>query len=96
LEIVKYLIFKGADIHAENDYSLIIASTIGSLAIVKCLIHRGANIHAENDAALRNASEGGYLEVVKYLMLSGANVNSCKEYSNFINDYCVAEKSIIV
>ena len=67
LDIVKYLVENGADIHAENDYALIWASNYGHLEVVKYLVENGANIHAENDEALRTARWNEDLEVVKYL-----------------------------
>jgi ankyrin repeat protein len=65
LEVVKYLVEQGADIHDNNDLVLIWAR--GHLEVVKYLVEQGADIHAKNDAALKWASENGYYEVVIYL-----------------------------
>jgi len=67
LEVVKLLVEKGADIHADNDYSLKWASGNGHLEVVKLLVEKGANIHANNDCAFQLASIYGHLEVVKFL-----------------------------
>ena len=45
LEVVKYLIERGADVHADNDYyALRYSAGKGHLEVVKYLIEKGANI----------------------------------------------------
>ena len=44
LEVVKYLIEAGADIHANNDKALNYSALYGHLEVVKYLIEKGANI----------------------------------------------------
>ena len=56
LHVVEFLVSKGADIHAHNDYALKWASENGHLSVVKFLVSKGANIHACNDIALKYAS----------------------------------------
>ena len=80
LDIVKYLIERGADIHTCDDYSLRIASCCGHLKVVQYLIENGADIHA-NDIqfsitchALRLACWNGHLDVVKCLLKNGADI----------------------
>ncbi len=73
---VSMMLFKGADIPAENDLALKWASERGHLEIVKYLAEHGANVHAENDDALRWASANGHLDVVRYLMEKGADVHA--------------------
>jgi len=68
LEVVKYLISMGADVHTRNDYPLGLASMNGHLEVVKYLISMKAYVHAENDFALRWASYNGRLDIVKYLV----------------------------
>jgi len=75
LEIVKYLVENGANIHAKNDQALRNASYYGDLEIVKYLVKNGADIHVRNDEALRNACYKGQLEVVKYLVKNGADIH---------------------
>ena len=65
----------GADIHADNDQALRLASEYGYLDIVKYLISAGANIHADDDYALRWASSNDHLDIVKYLISAGANIH---------------------
>ena len=66
LDVVKDLIAKGADIHAENDQALCNAAEGGHLEIVKYLVSNGADVHAENDQVLRDAVKYGRLDVVQY------------------------------
>ena len=47
-EIVKYLIDKGADIHADDDFALRESATRGNFEIVKYLVDKGTDIHAYN------------------------------------------------
>ena len=76
LEIVKYLVENGADIHAEKDVALRSASFKGHLDIVKFLVENGADIHARNYDALRKASQLGHLDIVKYLVENGADIHA--------------------
>ena len=62
LEYVKYLVAKGADIHAENDETLIWASKKGHADIVEFLLAAGANVNAENHKALVEACEKGHVD----------------------------------
>ena len=80
LNIVKYLLKQGADIHAGEDSALRSASRNGRLDIVKYLVQSGANIHARNDGALQEAIAYGQLAVFKYLMNQGANIHAIHEY----------------
>lgn len=75
LEILKYLVALGANIHANNQI-LRWASEKGHLEVVKYLVELGVNIHFNNDAALRSASAGGHLDIVKYLEGLGANIHA--------------------
>ena len=68
LELIKYLVEQGADIHAKNDCALRLASYSGNIEIVKYLVEQGAEIHAKNNNALRWASENNHLNVVKYFL----------------------------
>ena len=79
LEIVKYLVEHGVDIHTQTDYALRFATEKGHLGIVKYLIENGADIHANNDFALRWAAFDGYLEIVKYLVEHGADIHAAND-----------------
>jgi len=74
LGLVKWLLQKGADIHANDDKALRYAALNGYLEAVKYLVDHGADIHATDDLALTNAARNGHLEVVKYLIEHGANI----------------------
>ncbi len=76
LNVVKYLISAGANIHGNSDAALIVASEYGQTEVVKYLISAGADIHAVSDFALRLASINGHTEVVKYLISAGANIHA--------------------
>ena len=80
---VKYLVSKGADIHAENDWASRLAAENEHLTVVKYLVSEGANIHTWNDYALRYAAENGHLPVVKYLEICTLNFSIKKEYHEY-------------
>lgn len=73
---VSMLLAKGADVHADNDWPLQIASGNGHLDLVKYLIKRGADIHGDDDYALVNAVSNNKIDVVKYLVDMGANIET--------------------
>src|SRR5437867_4020276 len=60
LGVVKYLVNKGANVHAHDDLALRRASAHGHSEIVKYLISVGANVHANGNQALIWASERGH------------------------------------
>ena len=84
LEIVKYLISKGANVNARfqkfnNTTILMFASGAGNLEIVQYLIIKGSDINARDNngkTALMEASLEGNLEIVKYLVSQGAYINA--------------------
>ena len=57
MEVVKYLVDNGADIHANDDCALRWAAEHGRLEVVKYLIDNGADIHARGDRALNFATK---------------------------------------
>ena len=73
LEIVKYLIGKGADSHTDYEKGLENAAFHGHLHMVKYLIEKGARPRSNNDLALRWAAKSGHLEIIKYLIEKGSN-----------------------
>jgi ankyrin repeat protein len=77
----KWLISVNADIHADNDYALRLASENGHLEVVKLLLEHNANIHSNNDDALRSASVNGHLEVVKLLLEHNADIHADNDYA---------------
>lgn len=74
LDVIKYLLGQGVNIHHRDDFALRWASNSGNLKIVKCLVQQGANVRGCMDAAVRWASEEGHLEVVQYLVKHGADI----------------------
>lgn len=83
LEIVKYLISKGADMNLGNYTALIWASIEGHLEIVKVLVEAGADLNikeSSGNTALIKASQKGYFEIVKVLVEGGADVNIRNKY----------------
>ena len=83
VEMIKFLIESGADIHIDEDKSLKTAAYNGNYEAVKFLIKLGAKVCVDNNAPLKYAVEHGYLEIVKYLINKGANITSC-DYCEFI------------
>ena len=81
LDILKYLVEVGANIHIKDDYALRKASRYGHLEVVKYLVSLGANIHAQNEGALAQASEKGHLEIVKYLVSLDADIHAHSEWA---------------
>ena len=85
LEIVKYLVELGADVHTYNDYPLSEASGKGHLELLKYLVEKEVDIHVNDDDALKQASMFGSLEMVKYLIEHGVSIhalNSSLVYSS--------------
>ena len=77
----KYLLEKGANVHAGDDYALRWASERGHTNVVKLLLEHGADVHADNNGALRCASAMGHIDVVRLLLEYGANVHADDDYS---------------
>ena len=72
LNIIKYLVRKGVDIHRDNEQSLMLACINGSLDVVKYLVENDADIHAKEEDCFIMACRNGHLDVVKYLVSKGA------------------------
>lgn len=76
LEMVKYLIKHGYDVHANDEDLFIFSCTMGCLDAVELLYNMGSNIQAQNNLALRSASGKGKYEVVKFLFEKGIKLNN--------------------
>lgn len=81
LNVVKYLIEKGADIHYMNDTAIRVAGLNQHWNIVKYLIGKGANVRANESEVLIWASSYGCLYMVKHLVELGADVQSDQNYA---------------
>lgn len=66
LDIVKYFVSQGANIH-EGVRGLRGAIKRGHIEVIKYMIDQGVNIHLMCENALNLAIENGRFEVVKYL-----------------------------
>jgi len=75
LELVKYVVDAGANVHAKNNIALLWSVEYGHLEIIKYLISVGADIHARDEFALRWSAECMNLNLVKYLVCVGANIH---------------------
>lgn len=76
LNMVEFLVSKGVDIHANNDYALRCAAQNGWFDVVRYLVSQGANIRADDDCALRYAAYGEKWNIVEYLVSQGANTRA--------------------
>jgi len=97
LEIVKFLVEKGADINQKNDFGktpLMYASARGHLEIVELLLKNKADINKKNSkdmTALMYASLHEYPKIVKLLIEKGASINN--KDNNKFNAFMLANKN---
>lgn len=68
LEIVKYLLDVGANVHVDHDSPLQWASQRGDQDLAELLLERGANAQALNNCPLRLALHMGHKNIVRILM----------------------------
>ncbi|QGR53608.1 ankyrin repeat-containing protein [Moumouvirus maliensis] len=81
LEMIQFLIDRGANIHANNDIAVRNASLKGHLEVVKYLVSIGANVHTTENYAIRWAAREGHFEVVKYLLECGVDICAYNYYA---------------
>jgi len=77
IDVLKYLVKLGIDIHAKGEYAIILASENGHVDIVRFLTRLGINVSAWNDAPIRYASRNGHVDVVRFLAKAGADIHTC-------------------
>ena len=80
-DFIPLAVKSGADIHANDEYALRVASYYGHAAAVECLLKAGANVHALDDFALRWASSRGHAAAVECLLKAGADVHALDDYA---------------
>jgi ankyrin repeat protein len=68
--VVQFTLLAGADVHAEDDQALRLASLAGHADVLRVLLNAGADVHALNDEALRLASRHGHADVVQMCTLA--------------------------
>jgi len=72
IELVKFLVEQGVDVHVYGNNALIKSAESGHLEVVKYLVEKGANIHTNNDEPLRLAQENRHPKVVEYIQSLGS------------------------
>ena len=75
LDIVRYLVERGADYRIYNDSAFCMSAQDGHLEVVKYLHELGAEIHAQGEYALAFSALCGRMDVVKYLIEHGADIH---------------------
>ena len=81
LDVVKYLVENGADIHAQDDCALRWSAERGHLEVVRLLLENGADVHTRNNYALGWSAYYGNFEVVRLLLENGADVHANDDYA---------------
>lgn len=77
LDVMKYLVEKGADVRCRNDEPLKVAAGSGHIPMIEYLltIHK-ISIHVGADAPLRRAAMSGHTLMVKWLWLHDADITT--------------------
>lgn len=84
LDVVKYVVEYGADIHIDDEYPLVAACENGKLDIVKYLISQGADPFYDNDYDLCASCARSQLDIILYLLSIGADINCADGYPLYI------------
>jgi len=72
-EIVRILLFSGADVHADDDAALDWTVYHGHAEVVRIPLSAGANVYADDDAPLREAARNGHIGIARLLLAAGAD-----------------------
>jgi hypothetical protein len=75
LNVVKFLVEKGANIHYNNEHCTGTAAHYGYFDLVKYFYEKGADITAENGYIFYWAASQGHLEIVKFLLEKGIDIH---------------------
>lgn len=74
--IALLLLRNGADVHQNNDESLLESVSCGNTRCVKLLLQNDANVHVENDLPLITACQMKNVHMVKILLFFGADIDA--------------------
>ena len=74
IDVIKYLVPLGVDIHTRDEEGFIWACSNGKIDVVKYLVLLGVDIHARDEKGFIWACEYGHIAVVRYLV-ENTNVN---------------------
>lgn len=72
ISVVCFALDSGADVHANNDKALRVASKMGYIDIVTRLIEKGADVCAKGGKALYSAVRYGHVSIVRLLLDNNA------------------------
>lgn len=76
LDIMQFLLEKGADPNAQKGKPLFVAAGLGAQSMIEGLVEKGARPSADDSAALQAASLRGHLKIAQYLIDNGADPNA--------------------
>ena len=76
IELIDFLVQKGADIHFDRERVLSISCCHGQLEVVKFLVQKGANICNLKTFCLECVIQNDHVEILKFLIENGAKVRS--------------------
>lgn len=75
INICRFALLNGADIHKNEDRAIVIAVIIGNFELVKLLIDNGANFRTMNDICFTLACKNENINIVKLLIEKGVNIS---------------------
>lgn len=93
VEIIKWLVRNGANIHENGEEALCSAIFRKRIDIVKILVEFGADISIYHYQPLKDACEIGNLNIIKILLENIADVNECEDIimSHVLYDYDILD-----
>jgi ankyrin repeat protein len=94
LKVVKYLKYKGANIHDRNDELIRQAVIFNHLPIVSYLYKNGANISTNYEAAMRLSAKYGHTDIFKFLVDNGAD-HSVRSYAALFSAIKIGNLDIV-
>lgn len=74
LDILKYLVSKGADITTDDNWAINIAVSEGHFEIVKYLVENGAPLKDGRRVLAARAAELDHVDILKYLIVHGVDI----------------------